>query len=52
MEKKKIDQGKTMWATKRTKGAGWNGASDNRPGHMGKLSFGALKLPQRDGRIA
>gem|GEM_PF-7019523 len=52
VEKKKIDQGKATGAAKRTKGAGWNWASDNRAAHIGKLSFGARKLPERDGRIA
>ena len=51
-KKKKIDQGKATGAAKRTKGAGWNRASDNRAAHIGKLSIGARKLPERDGRIA
>ena len=52
VEKKKIDQGKAILAARMTKGAGWDGARDNRAAHIGKLSFGARKLPERDGRIA
>ncbi len=52
VEKKKIDQGMATGVARMTKGAGWNGASDNRAAHIGKLSFGALKLRERDGRIA